>query len=135
MRRGTMRTSPASISTCYEFSNCNCKENGPRISRPVFASRLSQRGNWRLSKDVSARQQSNQKREADDDQSDPHYRTHRRPKRRLEDVADNRPPPGNGQQHPSQTTQQTEQRIDRKSTRLNSSHVEISYAVFCLKKK
>src|SRR5438874_5296121 len=24
---------------------------------------------------------------------------------------------------------------DRKSTRLNSSHVEISYAVFCLKKK
>src|SRR5690349_23709213 len=27
------------------------------------------------------------------------------------------------------------QTIDRKSTRLNSSHVEISYAVFCLKKK
>src|SRR5204863_4271139 len=26
-------------------------------------------------------------------------------------------------------------KIDRKSTRLNSSHVEISYAVFCLKKK
>src|SRR5204862_7759165 len=26
-------------------------------------------------------------------------------------------------------------RLDRKSTRLNSSHVEISYAVFCLKKK
>src|SRR5690606_39495537 len=26
-------------------------------------------------------------------------------------------------------------RIDRKSTRLNSSHVKISYAVFCLKKK
>src|SRR5690349_22775460 len=26
-------------------------------------------------------------------------------------------------------------RQDRKSTRLNSSHVEISYAVFCLKKK
>src|SRR5690349_22419711 len=25
--------------------------------------------------------------------------------------------------------------LDRKSTRLNSSHVEISYAVFCLKKK
>src|SRR5690349_3818415 len=25
--------------------------------------------------------------------------------------------------------------VDRKSTRLNSSHVEISYAVFCLKKK
>src|SRR5438874_7871550 len=28
-----------------------------------------------------------------------------------------------------------EGREDRKSTRLNSSHVEISYAVFCLKKK
>src|SRR5690349_22071547 len=27
------------------------------------------------------------------------------------------------------------QALDRKSTRLNSSHVEISYAVFCLKKK
>src|SRR5699024_11814417 len=26
-------------------------------------------------------------------------------------------------------------RLDRKSTRLNSSHVSISYAVFCLKKK
>src|SRR5690349_22996017 len=28
-----------------------------------------------------------------------------------------------------------ERQRDRKSTRLNSSHVEISYAVFCLKKK
>src|SRR5690625_6766593 len=27
------------------------------------------------------------------------------------------------------------QKLDRKSTRLNSSHVAISYAVFCLKKK
>src|SRR5690554_7796055 len=27
------------------------------------------------------------------------------------------------------------QQVDRKSTRLNSSHVRISYAVFCLKKK
>src|SRR5690606_40289591 len=26
-------------------------------------------------------------------------------------------------------------RVDRKSTRLNSSHVKISYAAFCLKKK
>src|SRR5690606_41655261 len=30
---------------------------------------------------------------------------------------------------------QLEARKDRKSTRLNSSHVKISYAVFCLKKK
>src|SRR3712207_7605668 len=29
----------------------------------------------------------------------------------------------------------TEQASDRKSTRLNSSHANISYAVFCLKKK
>src|SRR5690606_41137648 len=27
------------------------------------------------------------------------------------------------------------EQLDRKSTRLNSSHVKISYAVFCLKKK
>src|SRR5471032_3598632 len=30
---------------------------------------------------------------------------------------------------------QHELRVDRKSTRLNSSHITISYAVFCLKKK
>src|SRR5256885_9878495 len=30
---------------------------------------------------------------------------------------------------------QQEQLLDRKSTRLNSSHLVISYAVFCLKKK
>src|SRR5436309_6647226 len=30
---------------------------------------------------------------------------------------------------------QKAERVDRKSTRLNSSHVKISYAVFCLKKK
>src|SRR5947209_9351914 len=29
----------------------------------------------------------------------------------------------------------TDERTDRKSTRLNSSHANISYAVFCLKKK
>src|SRR5690606_41914786 len=29
---------------------------------------------------------------------------------------------------------QTKAKTDRKSTRLNSSHVKISYAVFCLKK-
>src|SRR5690606_30919811 len=29
----------------------------------------------------------------------------------------------------------TKPQLDRKSTRLNSSHVKISYAVFCLKKK
>src|SRR3712207_7326999 len=29
----------------------------------------------------------------------------------------------------------THRQVDRKSTRLNSSHANISYAVFCLKKK
>src|SRR5690606_40508425 len=32
-------------------------------------------------------------------------------------------------------TELSQGRVDRKSTRLNSSHVKISYAVFCLKKK
>src|SRR5699024_12883522 len=31
--------------------------------------------------------------------------------------------------------EETHPRLDRKSTRLNSSHVSISYAVFCFKKK
>src|SRR5690554_7233488 len=33
------------------------------------------------------------------------------------------------------TIEQVRDDLDRKSTRLNSSHVRISYAVFCLKKK
>src|SRR3989442_7592523 len=43
--------------------------------------------------------------------------------------------------NPGALVQETGQRfwigvfVDRKSTRLNSSHVRISYAVFCLKKK
>src|SRR5690242_21402783 len=36
-------------------------------------------------------------------------------------------------QHPCLSDQPLDQ--DRKSTRLNSSHMSISYAVFCLKKK
>src|SRR5688572_31236540 len=35
----------------------------------------------------------------------------------------------------SQPREWNEEHIDRKSTRLNSSHSQISYAVFCLKKK
>src|SRR5690606_15735884 len=41
-------------------------------------------------------------------------------------------PAGSGRGFPDRTGQQGQ---DRKSTRLNSSHVKISYAVFCLKKK
>src|SRR3712207_7634780 len=36
---------------------------------------------------------------------------------------------------PDQRTKPMLPRLDRKSTRLNSSHANISYAVFCLKKK
>src|SRR3712207_2572748 len=35
---------------------------------------------------------------------------------------------------PAATAEQTPEQVDRKSTRLNSSHANISYAVFCLKK-
>src|SRR5256885_2445109 len=38
-------------------------------------------------------------------------------------------------QHGVQLPDEPLERLDRKSTRLNSSHLVISYAVFCLKKK
>src|SRR2546430_3393666 len=37
--------------------------------------------------------------------------------------------------HPGNATDDSRSEADRKSTRLNSSHSQISYAVFCLKKK
>src|SRR5438309_8299026 len=37
--------------------------------------------------------------------------------------------------HPRQIARSLHLQLDRKSTRLNSSHSSISYAVFCLKKK
>src|SRR2546426_2284439 len=40
-----------------------------------------------------------------------------------------------GQRISRQRCQHAHRRVDRKSTRLNSSHLVISYAVFCLKKK
>src|SRR5256885_5039805 len=45
--------------------------------------------------------------------------------------------PGGHAQQPADGLQDAGHRkaIDRKSTRLNSSHLVISYAVFCLKKK
>src|SRR5690606_41222896 len=47
---------------------------------------------------------------------------------------------GVGRDHPrggagANYRRRSDQHPDRKSTRLNSSHVKISYAVFCLKKK
>src|SRR5688572_32375867 len=46
-------------------------------------------------------------------------------------VRPHRPPGG----HPLPALDRGVDREDRKSTRLNSSHSQISYAVFCLKKK
>src|SRR3712207_7766079 len=42
-----------------------------------------------------------------------------------------------GEQHPRDDARRMDHRrgADRKSTRLNSSHANMSYAVFCLKKK
>src|SRR3712207_8693005 len=40
-----------------------------------------------------------------------------------------------GSQVPAEGTARIADELDRKSTRLNSSHANISYAVFCLKKK
>src|SRR5262245_64762340 len=44
------------------------------------------------------------------------------------------PHPGDGRARPASRGGQAAE-ADRKSTRLNSSHLGISYAVFCLKKK
>src|SRR2546426_8453497 len=43
--------------------------------------------------------------------------------------------PGHGRRRLSEPQPDPRLRPDRKSTRLNSSHLVISYAVFCLKKK
>src|SRR3712207_8054422 len=45
------------------------------------------------------------------------------------------PAPPMGRAPPAGPTWVEELRADRESTRLNSSHANISYAVFCLKKK
>src|SRR3712207_7001100 len=42
---------------------------------------------------------------------------------------------GDGELTDAEQAQRTEHPADRKSTRLNSSHANISYAVFCFKKK
>src|SRR3989442_4722926 len=44
-------------------------------------------------------------------------------------------PPGGGCDRCPGRLPRNRDGLDRKSTRLNSSHVRISYAVFCLKKK
>src|SRR5256885_16962325 len=60
----------------------------------------------------------------------PHLGVAPAPARRI-DAQEKRTQP----QHPGQHDADRGVRRDRKSTRLNSSHLVISYAVFCLKKK
>src|SRR5438876_9581145 len=67
------------------------------------------------------------------------FRSHRaaprvvRPARRPHPPSPRRSRRGGGTR--SRWTRGSRRRKDRKSTRLNSSHPSISYAVFCLKKK
>src|SRR6266540_5826136 len=51
------------------------------------------------------------------------------------DGAHPRPPPARGKSDGDARSTRSPGVRDRKSTRLNSSHITISYAVFCLKKK
>src|SRR2546421_4895277 len=66
---------------------------------------------------------------------------HRRRGERGGDVNDRRVRPGlphgirDGIEHGDDAVERLPALPDRKSTRLNSSHDQISYAVFCLKKK
>src|SRR5436305_7620271 len=66
------------------------------------------------------------------------YRAHRDlhsfPTRRSSDLAHAQPLFAPGSHEPFAMAHNGNL-VDRKSTRLNSSHVRISYAVFCLKKK
>src|SRR5256885_10735796 len=57
------------------------------------------------------------------------------PRRRREADAEGRPDPSRRRQAALHPRAARRRRLDRKSTRLNSSHLVISYAVFCLKKK
>src|SRR5688572_31573975 len=64
------------------------------------------------------------------DLSSLHRRTGRRRRGRT-----STPPPISPPSSISRACRSARRRPDRKSTRLNSSHSQISYAVFCLKKK
>src|SRR2546430_10788713 len=50
-------------------------------------------------------------------------------------IGEHAPNPTSDAGRPNEEGSDLKRRIDRKSTRLNSSHSQISYAVFCLKKK
>src|SRR6202044_4283017 len=53
----------------------------------------------------------------------------------LDQSADDTEPVADSEAVPPADGNRSDGEGDRKSTRLNSSHVKISYAVFCLKKK
>src|SRR5262245_64545792 len=53
----------------------------------------------------------------------------------TEEAAEEPSPPEPPQPEPIEPPADNPSPLDRKSTRLNSSHLGISYAVFCLKKK
>src|SRR5690606_40382640 len=53
----------------------------------------------------------------------------------AQELGEREPGPGDRRQRKARIPGRRRARPDRKSTRLNSSHVKISYAVFCLKKK
>src|SRR3712207_8121637 len=58
------------------------------------------------------------------------------PDRAVADLLETGDHPQHGRLAATRRTDEHAQRaVDRKSTRLNSSHANISYAVFCLKKK
>src|SRR5207302_9701916 len=82
---------------------------------PIYSRRVLRRGagRHRASADGGARRQGNR------------ARHQRRDRERADQTGDAR----------NRTGHQRPVVQDRKSTRLNSSHVKISYAVFCLKKK
>src|SRR5205807_8551130 len=72
------------------------------------------------------------------DQSQQRWRAHRLPHRghpQPEQFAEHLAHLGRGREIALASQRIARNVIDRKSTRLNSSHLVISYAVFCLKKK
>src|SRR5690554_7735049 len=94
------------LSLVFIFTACNKYEEGPKFSLLTKKARIS--GTWKLEKTIDA-----------DGTVQYHNDTER-----MTIEKDG-------------TVKLTEDgfSIDRKSTRLNSSHVRISYAVFCWKKK
>src|SRR3712207_6881959 len=70
------------------------------------------------------------------DDPDPHVGAALRDRRRHDEpVGTGALGPAGDRPHHLVATQDLDPHRDRKSTRLNSSHANISYAVFCLKKK